>query len=76
MLIVYSKKNCPACDQAKKYLSTKHVDFSEVKIDEIPDARDFLLSRGHRSVPQIYKDDKLFVGSVAELISLPEQCLS
>ena len=39
----------------------KGVDFTVVKIDEDNAAREFLLGEGHRSVPQIYKDGKLFV---------------
>ena len=30
-------------------------------MDEIPEARQFIMEAGHRTVPQIYKDGKLFV---------------
>ena len=61
MLTVYSKNNCPFCDKAKHLLKTKNIAFKEVKIDEVPDAREWLIGQGHRSAPQIYKDDELFV---------------
>jgi len=61
MLTVYSKNNCPFCDQAKNLLKLKKVEFEEIKIDENPDARQFVMNEGHRTVPQIYKDGKLFV---------------
>ena len=61
MLTVYSKKNCPQCVHAKNFLQAKNVRFNEVKIDEDLSAREFVLSQGHRSVPQIYLDGKLFV---------------
>lgn len=61
MITVYSKKNCPFCDQAKALLKLKGKEFTEVKIDEDPQAREFVLSRGHRTVPQIYKDGELLV---------------
>lgn len=61
MLTIYSKNNCPFCTQAKNLLTQRGVEFSEIKIDEVPEARDFVLSEGHRTVPQIYKDGKLFV---------------
>ena len=61
MLTVYSKNNCPFCVQAKSLLQLKGVEFEEIKIDEDSEAREFVLGEGHRTVPQIYKDGKLFV---------------
>ena len=60
-LTVYSKANCPYCDMAKKFLQSKNINYVEAKIDQDPAAREFLLKEGHRSVPQIYQDGKLFV---------------
>ena len=72
-LTIYSKANCPYCEMAKAYLVRKNINFTEVKIDENPGAREFILSEGHRSVPQIYQDGKLFVdGGHQGLISLTE----
>ena len=61
MLTVYSKNNCPFCVQAKNLLQLKGIEYEEIKIDEIPEAREFVLAEGHRTVPQIYKDGVLFV---------------
>jgi len=61
MITVYSKNNCPFCDQAKNLLRLKGVDYSEIKIDEDQTAREFVLSKGHRTVPQIYQDGELLV---------------
>ena len=61
MITVYSKNNCPFCVQAKNLLKLKGVDFEEIKIDEDASAKDFVLSEGHRTVPQIYQDGKLLV---------------
>jgi glutaredoxin 3 len=61
MLTVYSKKHCPFCDQAKALLKRKDIQFEEVKIDEDPTAREFIMEQGHRTVPQIYFEGKLFV---------------
>jgi glutaredoxin len=61
MVTVYSKNNCPFCVQAKNLLKLKGVDYTEVKIDEDASAKDFILSEGHRTVPQLYKDGKLLV---------------
>lgn len=61
MITVYSKNNCPFCVQAKNLLKLKGIEFQEVKIDEDPTAREFVLAEGHRTVPQIYKDGQLLV---------------
>lgn len=61
MLTVYSKSNCPFCDRAKMLLTQKGIAFEEVRVDQDPEARDFIVNAGHRTVPQIYKDGKVFV---------------
>lgn len=61
MITVYSKNNCPFCDKAKYLLKTKNIDFTEIKIDEDLEAREWLLEQGHRTAPQLYLDGKLFV---------------
>lgn len=61
MLTVYSKNHCPFCDQAKALLKNKNIPYEEIKIDESPEAREFVLAEGHRTVPQIYKNGKVFV---------------
>lgn len=61
MLTIYSKKQCGFCEAAIKLLEAKGVAYEVIKIDENSDAREFVLGEGHRSVPQIYKDGKLFV---------------
>ena len=61
MLTVYSKNNCPFCDKAKHLLKNKNIAYTEIKIDEDKDAREGLIGQGHRSAPQIYKGDELFV---------------
>lgn len=74
MLTIYSKSACQFCDQAKALLKSKNVPFTEVRIDEDQAAREFIVSEGHRSVPQIYKDGKLFVkGGFQGLRALNEQ---
>jgi glutaredoxin 3 len=74
MLTVYSKANCPFCVQAKNLLTLKGVEFEEVRIDESPEAREFVLAEGHRTVPQIYKDGKIFVqGGYQGLSKLTEE---
>ena len=61
MLKIYSKTVCPFCVNAKNFLKAKDIPFEEVNIEENEEAREFLKSQGHRSVPQIYHSGKLFV---------------
>jgi glutaredoxin len=66
MLIVYSKKNCAGCEAAIMLLQDKGLAFEVVKIDEVPEAKEFILKSGHRTVPQIYEDGKC-IGSLDAL---------
>jgi glutaredoxin 3 len=61
MLTIYSKTVCPYCVQAKNYLKNKNINFREINIEEDSEAREFIKSQGHRTVPQIYMDGKIFV---------------
>lgn len=61
MLTVYGKTVCPYCVQAKNFLRAKNIDFHEINIDQDAEAREFIMSQGHRTVPQIYMDGRLFV---------------
>jgi glutaredoxin len=76
MLTVYSKNNCAFCVQAKNYLIQKNISFQEIKIDEDPKAKKFILDQGHRTVPQIYLGEALFVqGGYQGLTKLTEDQL-
>ena len=61
MLTIYSKTQCPNCVNAKNFLRARQIDFEEKNIETDNEAREFLLSQGHRSVPQIYFGNRLFV---------------
>ena len=61
MLTIYSKNNCGYCVQAKSLLKNNDIPFEEINIEEDADQMQFILSEGHRTMPQIYKYGKLFV---------------
>jgi len=76
MLTVYSKNHCPYCEKAKNLLSNNGIEFKIVNIDEDPESREWLIGQGHRSAPQIYKDDQLFVeGGYQGLVKLSKEQL-
>ena len=61
MITVYSKNNCPFCQQAKNLLTRKGVQFEEINIDIDTEAKRFIMAEGHRTVPQIYSDGRVLV---------------
>ena len=61
MLTVYTKNNCSFCMMAKSLLENKGIDFETINIEEDEDARDFVISEGHRTMPQIYENGELYV---------------
>jgi len=65
--IVWSKYNCPYCEQAKALLNQKGIPFEERKIGDGYTKEDLLEAvPTARTVPQIFLDDKL-VGGFTEL---------
>lgn len=61
MLTLYTKNNCGYCLQAKALLKNNDIPFEEVNIETDANAKEFVITEGHRTMPQIYKDGKLFV---------------
>ena len=74
MLTIYSKTVCPYCVNAKNYLKSKNISFRDVNIEQNEEARLFIQAQGHRSVPQIYLNGRLFVeGGCAGLSKMSAQ---
>ena len=65
--IVWSKNQCPYCDQAKNLLKMKGIEYEERNINNGWDKEDLLsVVPGARTVPQIFLDEEL-VGGFTEL---------
>lgn len=61
--IVWSKYNCPYCEQAKQLLAQRGISYEERKIGDGYTKEELLESvPGARSVPQIFLDDELIGG--------------
>jgi glutaredoxin len=73
MLTVYTKDNCPFCDRAKALLENKGVQYNAINVGQQPDARQFLVDQGLRSVPQIFNGDALLEGGYQGLVSKPAE---
>jgi len=46
---------------AKQYLDTHGFEYEEIRVDTNPEAREFLINEGHRTMPQLYHKGKLLV---------------
>ena len=66
MLTVYTKDFCPFCDMAKRQLKQMNISYEEININKDEKAREFLIAEGHRTMPQIYHNGKLFVAGGAQ----------
>jgi|TARA_B110000977_G_C10793279_1_gene383322 glutaredoxin 3 len=61
MLKIYTRNTCQYCSSAKAVLTNKGITYEEVNVDKDPTAREWLMEKGHRSVPQLYIGETLFV---------------
>ena len=62
-------------DQAKWEYLHKGIEYKEINIEEQPEAREFVISEGHRTMPQIYIDGKS-MGGYTELVKLDESAFN
>jgi glutaredoxin-like protein NrdH len=61
MLTVYSKPNCPHCEQAKSWLDSNKIEYEVVDVSVKSEALEMLKEHGHKSVPQLYLNGETFV---------------
>jgi len=73
MITVYTKTQCPYCDMAKALLESRGVEYTTINVEEQPEAREFLVDNGHRSVPQIYKNNQHIPGGYQGLAGMSEE---
>jgi glutaredoxin len=65
--VVWSKRSCPFCDQAKALLTQRGIEFEERKIGDGYTKEDLLEAvPTARTVPQIFLDEEL-IGGFTEL---------
>ena len=73
MITVYTKNHCSFCDRAKALLESKGIEYRTINLEEQPDAREFLIDQGLRSVPQVFKDGVLLAGGYQGLAGQSEE---
>ncbi len=70
---MYTTTWCPYCVRAKKLLSKKGVEVTEINIEEVAGARDEMVEKsGRMTVPQIFIGDQ-HVGGCDDLYALEAQ---
>ncbi len=64
-LVLYTTAWCGDCRRAKQFLSERGIAFSEVNVDEDPEAEDLVLrvNDGRRKVPTIQVEGRYFACS-------------
>ena len=64
-ITVYGTTWCADCRRAKQFLKERGVPFSEVDVDEDPDAEELIMkvNDGRRKVPTIKVGDRYFASS-------------
>lgn len=72
MITIYTRDNCPFCDRAKSLLESRGVAYNVIDIEDQPEAREFLIDQGLRSVPQIFNGTTLLQGGYQGLAGQPE----
>ena len=56
-LTIYTKNNCMYCDIMKSKLDQWGYEYNVVNIQEDNVAKNYILSKGHKVVPQLYYDN-------------------
>lgn len=59
---IYTSNTCVFCKAAKQYFNDNNIEFTEMNIDENPDAVEYLVYKGYRGVPVINIDGEDIVG--------------
>ena len=73
-ITIYTKSWCPYCSAAKKLLTEKGVEFTEIDIEKKPEARAEMIQKasGRSTVPQIFIGEK-HVGGCDDLYDLDDR---
>jgi glutaredoxin 3 len=73
-ITIYTKSWCPYCSAAKKLLTEKGAEFTEIDIEKKPEVRAEMIqkAKGRSTVPQIFIGEK-HVGGCDDLYDLDDR---
>lgn len=61
-VIVYSNPNCQACEQTKRFLTVKGIDFESKMISDSPEVMPLIEEKGYRSAPVVVAGEDSWSG--------------
>lgn len=56
-VVVYSNPNCTACEQTKRYLTLKGIEFETKMIADSPEVMPIIEENGYRAAPVVVAGD-------------------
>ena len=59
MYRLYTKNNCPRCVELKNQYQKQNIPYTEIDIEADVESYNFLVSKGHRSLPVVYQEETL-----------------
>lgn len=61
-VIIYSNPNCVQCEQTKRYLKSKGVEFETKMIQDSPEINALIEEKGYTAAPVVVAGDKSWSG--------------
>ena len=61
-VVVYSQPQCVQCDATKRFLETRNIPFTEIRVDQDPEALEYVKSLGYSQAPVVVAGDKHWSG--------------
>jgi glutaredoxin-like protein NrdH len=61
-VIVYSNPNCTACEQTKRFLTVKGIEFEAKMISDSPEVFSLIEEKGYTSAPVVVAGDDSWSG--------------
>ena len=72
---LYTKSQCRFCELAKTYLSNKGVSYDIIDITNDDQKREYLMSLGVRSIPQLFINNELVPNGFDGILELSNEQL-
>jgi glutaredoxin len=68
MIVVYGRPGCNYCEQSKSALDSCKIDYKYIDIWQDDNAKQYIIKRGLKTVPQIYDSNESHIGGYNELL--------
>lgn len=61
-ILIYSTPTCPFCHQAKAYLDSKKIEYTDIDVSDPKNAQEMINKSGQMGVPVLDIEGKIIVG--------------